>query len=75
MPSDLGYSDEKYILPELIKNNYMVKNQSLIDGQIQMFKIAKTMTEVRQEQTNDQKKKRCQKAFEAKANNYSLFIG
>ena len=53
MPSDLGYSNEKYILPELTINKHIVKNQSLIDinGQIQMFTpIAKTMTEVRHEQ-------------------------
>ena len=52
-PSDLGFSDEKYNLPELITNKHVVKNQSMIDidGQIQMFTpIAKTMTEVRQEQ-------------------------
>ena len=53
MPSDLGFSDEKFILPELIINKHIVKNQSLIDvdGQIQMFTpIAKSMTEVRHEQ-------------------------
>lgn len=66
MPSDLGFSDEKYILPQLITNKHVVKNQSLIDvdGQIQMFTpIAKSMTEVRHEQkmTVD---KRCERAFE-----------
>lgn len=53
MPSDLGYSDKKYILPKLITNKHIVKNQSLIDinGQIQLFTpIAKTMTEIRYEQ-------------------------
>lgn len=53
MPSDLGFSDEGYILPELIVNRHTVENQSLIDieNQIQMFTpIAKTMTEVRHEQ-------------------------
>lgn len=53
MPSDLGFSDEGYNLPELIINKSTVKNQSLIDvnGQIQMFTpIARTMTEVRHEQ-------------------------
>lgn len=66
MPSDLGFSDERYKLPELIINKHVVKNQSLIDvdGQIQMFTpIAKSMTEVRHEQkmTED---KRCEKAIE-----------
>ena len=65
MPSDLGFSDEKYILPKLITNKHVVKNQSLIDvnGQIQMFTpIAKTMTEVRHEQKQTEDK-RCEKAF------------
>jgi hypothetical protein len=53
MPSDLGFSDERYILPKLTTNTHTVKNQSLIDvnGQVQFFTpIAKTMTEVRHEQ-------------------------
>lgn len=66
MPSDLGFSDEKYILPELIVNDHIVKNQSLIgiDGQIQMFTpMAKSMTEVRHEQKQTENK-RCEKAIE-----------
>jgi hypothetical protein len=31
MPSDLGFSNERYQLPELITNTHVVKNQSLID--------------------------------------------
>jgi superfamily II DNA/RNA helicase len=53
MPSDLGFSDERSKIPNLITNKHIVKNQSLIDvdGQIQMFTpIAKSMTEVRHEQ-------------------------
>ena len=66
MPSDLGFSDERYILPELITNKHIVENQSLIDinGQVQMFTpIAKSMTEVRHEQkmTEDS---RCEKAID-----------
>lgn len=65
MPSDLGFSDERYKLPELIVNKHIVENQSLIDvnGQVQMFTpIAKSMTEVRHEQkmTED---KRCEEAI------------
>ena len=66
MPSDLGFSNERYKLPELITNKHVVKNQSLIDvdGQIQMFTpIAKSMTEVRHEQ-NQTEDKRCEKAIE-----------
>jgi len=66
MPSDLGFSDERYKLPELIVNKHIVENQSLIDvdGQIQMFTpIAKSMTEVRHEQKQTEEK-RCEKAIE-----------
>ena len=66
MPSDLGFSDERYILPKLYVNKHIVENQSLIDvnGQIQMFTpIAKSMTEVRHEQKQTEQK-RCEKAFE-----------
>lgn len=66
MPSDLGFSNERYNLPKLITNRHIVKNMSMVDayGQIQMFTpIAKTMTEVRHEQ-NQTEFKRCEKAIE-----------
>lgn len=66
MPSDLGFSNDRYNLPELIVNNHIIKNQSLIDvnGQFQMFTpIAKSMTEVRHEQKQTELK-RCEKAIE-----------
>tara|TARA_R110002126_G_scaffold129114_3_gene271835 strand:- start:2699 stop:4063 length:1365 start_codon:yes stop_codon:yes gene_type:complete len=75
MPSDLGFSDEKYILPELTTNNHTVKNQSLIDvdGQVQMFTpIAKTMTEVRHEQ-KETEFSRCQKAVELAKGKTSVY--
>lgn len=39
MPSDIGFSNDRYRLPELIVNKHVVENQSLIDvnGQVQMF--------------------------------------
>ena len=52
-PSDLGFSDNGYDLPNLIKNIHTVQNQSMIniDGQIQLLTpVAKSMTEVRFEQ-------------------------
>jgi Helicase conserved C-terminal domain. len=64
MPSDLGFSNERYKLPNLITKQHEVKNQSLIDvnGQIQMFvPIAKSITEVRHEQKMTEEK-RCEKA-------------
>lgn len=53
MPSDLGFSDDGYILPKLHTNTHTVTNANMWeeDGQIHMFaKQAKSMTEVRNEQ-------------------------
>lgn len=75
MPSDLGFSDEKYILPELITNKHIVKNQSLIDinGQIQLFTpIAKTMTEIKNEQRQTIEK-RCIEAVKIAKNKTSVY--
>ena len=52
MPSDLGFSNDRYNLPKLITNRHIVKNESLldVDGQIQMFnKPAKNFNEIRHE--------------------------
>lgn len=74
-PSDIGFSDEKYVLPELIKNIHKVKNENnlVINGQIQLFNYeAKSMTEVREEQkvTIPQ---RCEKAVELAAGKVSVY--
>lgn len=75
MPSDIGFSDDRYILPELITNKHVVKNQSLIDvnGQIQMFTpIAKSMIEVRHEQKQTESQ-RCEKAIELSSGKTSVY--
>ncbi len=75
MPSDLGFSNERYNLPKLITNRHIVKNMSTIDayGQIQMFTpIAKTMTEVRYEQ-NQTELKRCEKAVDLASGKTSVY--
>jgi SNF2 family DNA or RNA helicase len=75
MPSDLGFSNDRYNLPELIVNKHIVKNQSLIDinGQVQMFTpIAKSMTEVRHEQKQTEEK-RCFKAIELAQDKTSVY--
>lgn len=49
-PSDLGFSDDKHILPKLIVNNHAVKNKEnmVVNGQVQLFnQIAKSLPEVR----------------------------
>lgn len=75
MPSDLGFSNDRYQLPELITNRHIVKNQSMINvnGQVQMFTpIAKTMTEVRHEQ-KETEEKRCLKAIELADSKTSVY--
>lgn len=75
MPSDLGFSNDRYVLPELIINKNVVKNQSLIDvrGQVQMFTpIAKSMTEVKHEQRQTMHQ-RCEKAVELASGKTSVY--
>lgn len=75
MPSDLGFSDERYILPKLILNKHTVKNDSLleIDGQIQMFnRPAKNFNEVRTE-VKQTIEKRCNKALELAKDKTSVY--
>ena len=65
MPSDLGYSDERYVLPKLSVNKHSVQNGSLVskNGQLQLWAtVAKSMTEVRHEQKQTELQ-RCEKAF------------
>jgi len=52
-PSDLGFSDERYVLPSLHTKKHVVNNDSMfcIDGQQSLFVMpAKSITEVREEQ-------------------------
>jgi len=75
MPSDLGYSNDRYKLPELIVNKHIVENQSLIDinGQVQLFTpIAKSITEVRFEQ-KETEEKRCEKSIELAKDKTSVY--
>lgn len=66
MPSDLGFSNERYNLPELIVNKHVVKNEVplVVDNQVQMFnRPAMNFSEIRAEvkQTID---RRCEIALE-----------
>ena len=65
-PSDLGFDDTRFVLPELIKNFHSVKNEKnmIVNGQIMLFNsVAKRLTEVREENklTTEQ---RCERAVE-----------
>lgn len=75
MPSDIGYSNERYKLPELITNKHVVENESLIsvDGQIQMFNIvAKNFNEIRHEEKSTIKQ-RSEKAYELANSKTSVY--
>jgi superfamily II DNA/RNA helicase len=75
MPSDLGFSNDRYDLPELIVNKHIVNNDSQIsiDGQIQMFNIvAKNFNEIRYEQKQTENK-RCEKAIELARGKTSVY--
>jgi len=75
MPSDLVFSDERYILPKLIINKSIVKNDSLleIDGQIQMFnRPAKNFNEIRSE-VKQTIGKRCDIALELAQGKTSVY--
>jgi hypothetical protein len=75
MPSDLGFSNDRYNLPELIINKHIVKNDSLleINGQIEMFnRPAKNFNEIRTE-VKQTINKRCEKALELASGKNSVY--
>lgn len=74
-PSDIGFSDERYNLPDLIVNRHVVHNDSTwcINGQQSLFAMpAKSMTEVREEQKITVKE-RCEKAVKLAENKTSVY--
>ena len=75
MPSDLGYSDERYILPKLNINKHVIQNTSVLehDGQVGMFvKEAKTFQEIKHEQRMTIED-RCKKAVELAKDKTSVY--
>ena len=74
-PSDLGFSDDRYKLPNLITNKHMVFNEKTwcIDNQQSLFAMpAKTITEVREEQKLTVKE-RCEKAVKLAQGKTSVY--
>lgn len=74
-PSDLGFNDDKFDLPDLNLNYYPVKNDKnwIVNGQIMMFnQVAQTMSEVKEEQKMTIEN-RCIKAVEL-ANNHDISV-
>lgn len=75
MPSDLGFSDERYVLPQLHVNKHIVQNTSPVEigGQLQLFNvIAKSFEEVRHEQKQTINE-RCEKAVELAQGKTSVY--
>jgi len=75
MPSDLGYSDDRYKLPDLNTITHTVVNTSRHDhnGQLGIvIPIAKTMTEIRHEQKQTELE-RCIKAVELAKGKTSVY--
>lgn len=75
MPSDLGYSNDRYELPNLIVNNHIVRNDTVIDedGQLLLFaNKAKNFHEIKAEQRNTLYK-RCEKAANLASNKTSVY--
>jgi hypothetical protein len=74
-PSDLGFDDTRYFLPALNENIHYVKNRSnwVIEGQIKLYNgVAKSMSEVREEQKQTIKE-RCEKAYELASDKTSVY--
>ncbi len=74
-PSDLGFSDERYVLPALRTQKHVVNNDSMfcIDGQQSLFVMpAKSMTEVREEQKLTVNN-RCEKAVSLASGKTSVY--
>lgn len=74
-PSDLGFSDERYKLPNLIENSHIVANENplAINGQTQMFNFpAVNFFEIKAE-TRVTIEQRCQKAVDC-ANNHNTSV-
>lgn len=75
MPSDLGYSDERYNLPRLNINRHVIENTSVLehDGQVGLFvKEAKTFQEIKHEQRMTIEY-RCKKAVELAKGKTSVY--
>lgn len=73
-PSDLGFSDEKHVLPELIVNHNEVENKvgKSHNGQMLLFnKISSNLADIREEQ-KDTQEERCQKAIELGKNSETI---
>lgn len=71
-PSDLGYSNDRYILPNLITNSNIITHSNHYEMGSLIPIMAATMTEVRQEQKITEQQ-RCEKAIELAMGKTSVY--
>ena len=71
-PSDLGFDDSRYKLPELITNNHIITHNNHFEMGSLIPIIAKTMTEVKLEQKITEQQ-RCFKAIELAKDKTSVY--
>ena len=71
-PSDIGFSDERYILPELITNQHIVQNNNMFGNGCLFNFPAQSMQEVRIEQKQTEQG-RCEKAVELASGKTSVY--
>ena len=71
-PSDIGFSDERYILPELITNQHIVQNNNMFGNGCLFNLPAQSMQEVRIEQKQTEQG-RCEKAVELASGKTSVY--
>jgi len=66
-PSDLGFKDDRYVLPELVESEIVIKNQNpiAINGQIQMYNLPAINWKEIKAEVRATIKERCQAAVEA----------
>lgn len=71
-PSDLGYSNDRYILPKLITNSHIITHSNHYEIGSLIPIMAATMTEVRHEQKITEQQ-RCEKAMELAIGKTSVY--
>ena len=74
MPSDLGFDDGKFILPELLEQHHVVKNTSPLDGML--FNLPATNLAEQRKETKRTINERCELvASLVNNNNNAVFVG
>lgn len=75
-PSDLGFSDDRFILPKLIETEHCIANPNtkVVNGQFQMFNSVETRKQDIDREARQTIALRCEKAIELAApHDYSIY--